>query len=254
MASDDNKSLYRGDLASTPLPEMLVTIHRYKAPGVIGCVLGDQVRRIYVDSGNIIFATSNNLDDSLGIRLMRKELITRSQFDESVRRLKQSGAKRQGAILVEMGAIDPKVLFVEVREQVQEIVWSVFEWNAGNVSFEPGRPTTQEFIKLSLPIREAVMQGVRRVRDARLLVARIGKKATVLQKVPNADFSNLTLASEEQVQYDLVDGRTPFVDLVQLGPLAPAENAKILYALFALKLIAVKDSTPVKVKVGGARG
>lgn len=249
MSSDENKSLYRGDLSTTPLPEMLVTIHRYKAPGVIGCVREDQVRRIYIDSGNITFATSNNLDDSLGVRLMRKNLITRAQFDESVRRLKESGTKRQGAILVEMGAVDPKVLFNEVRDQVQQIVWSVFEWSSGTVSFEPGRPLTQEFIKLSLPTREAVMEGVRRVRDARLLVARIGKKATILSKVSNADFSNLNLAAEEQVQYDIVDGRTPFVDLVQLGPLAPAENAKILYALFALKLIAVKDSAGVKVKV-----
>lgn len=249
MALDENKSLYRGDLATTPLPEMLVTVHRYKAPGVIACVLGDQVRRIYIDAGNIIFATSNNLDDSLGVRLMRKDLITRAQFDESVRILKKSGAKRQGVILVEMGAINPKVLFDEVKDQVQGIVWSVFEWNAGTVSFEPGRPLTTEFIKLNVPTREAVMEGVRRVRDARTLVSRIGKKATVLQKITNADFSNLTLKAEEQVQYDLVDGKTAFVDLVQLGPLAPAENAKIVYALYALKLISVKESSGVKVKV-----
>jgi hypothetical protein len=249
MASDDNKSLYRGDLARTPLPEMLITIHRYKAPGVIGCVLGDQVRRIYIDAGNIVFATSNNLDDSLGVRLMKKELITRAQFDESVRQLKQSGAKRQGGILVDMGAIDPKVLFNEVKDQVQQIVWTVFEWSEGTVSFEPGKPLTQEFIKLNLPTREAVMQGVRRIKDARLLVARIGKKATILQKVPNADFSNLKLLPEEQVQYDLVDGKLPFVELVQMGPLAPSENAKILYALYALKLISVKEIAGVTVKV-----
>ncbi len=249
MASEENKGLFRGDLAKTPLPEMLVTIHRYKAPGVIACVLGDQVRRIYIDEGNIIFATSTNLDDSLGVRLMRKDLITRDQFDESVDRLKKSGAKRQGAILVEMGAIAPKVLFQEVKDQVQEIVWAIFEWNQGTVSFEPGRPMSQEFIKLNVPTREAVMQGVRRVRDARALVSRIGKKATILQKIPNADFSNLTLSAEEQVQYDLVDGKKTFVDLVQLGPLAPAENAKIVYALFALKLIAVKEASGLKVKV-----
>lgn len=249
MASDENKSLYRGDLAKTPLPEVLVTIHRYKAPGVIACVMDDQVRRIYIDAGNIVFATSNNLEDSLGVRLMRKDLITRSQFDESVQRLKQTGAKRQGAILVEMGAIDPKALFNEVRDQVQQIVWTVFEWSSGTVSFEPGKPLTQEFIKLNLPTREAVMRGVRRITDARLLVARIGRKATILQKVANADFSNLALLTEEQVQYDLVDSKNSFVDLVQLGPLAPAENAKILYALFALKLISVRETSAVKVKV-----
>jgi hypothetical protein len=153
-------------------------------------------------------------------------------------------------ILVEMRAIEPKQLFVSVKEQVQEIVWSVFEWTEGTVSFQPGRDRTQEFIKLNIPTRQAVVQGVRRVADARGLVARMGKKATILAPVPDADFSNLTLAAEEQVQYELVDGKKALYELIQYGPLAPAENAKILYALYALKLIEVKEPpAAVKVKV-----
>lgn len=248
MSSEKN-SLFKGDLAQTPLPEVLVTIHRYKAPGVIECASEDRIRQIYIDEGNIIFATSNSLEDSLGMRLMREGLITREQFDESVQRLKTSGAKRQGVILVEMRVIDPKQLFVSVKEQVQTIVWDVFEWESGRVSFEPGRSRSQEFIKLNIPTRQAVIQGVRRVRDARGLVGRIGKKATVLEKVPDADFARLSLTPEEQVQWDLVDGKKALYELIQLGPLAPAENAKILYALFALKLISVKGPSGIKVKV-----
>ncbi len=249
MSSSSSKSLFRGDLSQTPLPEVLVTIHRYKAPGVIECVRPEETKRIYIDDGNIIFATSTNIDDSLGIRLLQQGTITEEQFDESVRRLKESGAKRQGVILVEMRAIDPKQLFVSVKDQVQSIVWSVFEWSDGTVEFEPGSQKTQEFIKLNIPTRTAVMQGVRRINDARALIARIGKKATILTRVADADFSNLTLSPEEQVQYDLVDGKKALYELIQYGPLAPAENAKILYALYALKLIQVKEASVLKVKV-----
>jgi hypothetical protein len=243
------KSLFKGDLAQTPLPEVLVTIHRYKAPGVVECIRPSETKHIFIDEGNIIFATSTNIADSLGIRLLEQKLITKAQFDESVERLKESGAKRQGVILVEMRAIEPKQLFVSVKEQVQDIVWSVFEWTEGTVSFQPGRDRTQEFIKLNFPTRQAVIQGVRRIGDARTLVARMGKKATVLARVAEADFSNLALAPEEQVQYELVDGKKALYELIQYGPLSPAENAKILYAFFALRLIQVKESTGIKVKV-----
>ncbi|MBI2213534.1 MAG: DUF4388 domain-containing protein [Acidobacteria bacterium] len=250
MSANSAKSLFKGDLSQTPLPEVLVTIHRYKVPGVVECVRGDETRQIFIDEGNIIFATSTNIDDSLGVRLLKQGLITNAQFDESVTRLKESGAKRQGVILVEMRAIEPKQLFVSVKEQVQDIVWSVFEWAEGSVSFQPGRERAQEFIKLNIPTRQAVIQGVRRIADARTLVNRMGKKATILAPVPAADFSNLTLTPEEQVQYELVDGTKALYELIQYGPLAPAENAKILYALYALKLIQVKElAGGVKVKV-----
>ncbi|MGK2857102.1 MAG: DUF4388 domain-containing protein [Thermoanaerobaculia bacterium] len=249
MSSNSANSLFKGDLSQTPLPEVLVTIHRYKAPGVVECVSASETKHIYIDEGNIIFATSTNIDDSLGIRLLKQGIITREQFDESVTRLKESGAKRQGVILVEMRAIEPKQLFVSVKEQVQDIVWSVFEWTEGTVSFQPGRDRTQEFIKLNFPTRQAVIQGVRRIADARTLVARMGKKATVLAKVADADFANLSLTSEEQAQYELVDGKKALYELIQYGPLSPAENAKILYSLFALKLVQVKEAAGIKVKV-----
>jgi len=250
MSVNSAKSLFKGDLSQTPLPEVLVTIHRYKAPGVIECARENETKQIFIDEGNIIFATSTNVDDSLGIRLLKQGLITRAQFDESVVRLKESGAKRQGVILVEMRAIEPKQLFVSVKEQVQDVVWSVFEWADGVVSFQPGRERAQEFIKLNIPTRQAVIQGVRRIVDARALVGRMGKKATILEPVADADFANLTLFPEEQVQYELVDGRKALYELIQYGPLAPTENAKILYALFALKLIQVRElAGGVKVKV-----
>lgn len=249
MSSNSAKSLFKGDLSQTPLPEVLVTIHRYKAPGVVECVRPGETKHIFIDEGNIIFATSTNIADSLGIRLLQQGIISQAQFDESVEKLKESGAKRQGVILVEMRAIEPKQLFVSVKEQVQDIVWSVFEWAEGTVSFQPGRDRTQEFIKLNFPTRQAVIQGVRRIADARTLVARMGKKATVFARVPDADFSNLALTPEEQVQYELVDGKKALYELIQYGPLAPAENAKILYALFALRLVEVKETAGIKVKV-----
>src|SRR5512141_723324 len=102
--------LYQTDLAQTPLAEILVTIHRYKVPGLVECRNEDQVKRIYLDKGRIIFATTNQLSESLGDMLLAEGRITRPQYDESVQRLKLTG-KRHGTTMVEMRIISAEELF-----------------------------------------------------------------------------------------------------------------------------------------------
>jgi hypothetical protein len=237
--------LYQTDLAQSPLPEILVTIHRYRAPGKVECRRGAEVKTIYLDNGQIIFAASNQIRDSLGDRLLRAGKISQEQYDESVRLLATTG-KRQGTILTEMQVLEPRELFVTIREQIQEIVWSVFTWDFGTVAFTPGRDKYHEFVKLKIAVPQAILQGVRKMPDPRALVSRLGAKATVLERT-DRKVEDLTLNEDEQRVLDAVDGKQPLFELVQLPPLAGFDNARILYAFFALQLIAVK--TPVKVQV-----
>lgn len=237
---------YSSDLAQTPLPEVLATISRYKVPGVVDCHRGSETKSIFIEAGSIIFATSSDVADSLGDRLLSQGRINQDQYDTSVRLLQQ-GNKRQGTILVEMKAIEPKDLFIAVREQVQAIVWSIFEWTEGAVLFEPGRERTQEFIKLNIPLRQAILQGVRGVRDAKALVARIGNKTTVLQRNTEIDTKDLLLAPEEEELLAAVDGKNTLYELTGMPGLPAAQNAKLLYAFFVLKLISVKPPKQLKV-------
>src|SRR5436305_14836812 len=87
--------LYQSDLAQTPLPEILVTIHRYKAPGVVECRRGDVVKRIFLDRGQIIFAATNQLSESLGDKLLNAGRLTLEQYDASLVRARETG-KRHG--------------------------------------------------------------------------------------------------------------------------------------------------------------
>lgn len=243
------RSQYRSELSSTPLPEVLLTVYKYRAPGVIECARGEVGKSIYLDQGNIIFASSNQTADSLGDRLLAAGKITREQYDESVRSLTAPGnVKRQGTILVEMGVLQPKELFVNVRDQVQDIVWSIFDWDTGEVTFTPGRDKQTEFIKLAIPIREAVMQGIRRIAAAKALIPRVGSKATVLERVAGADESDLELEPDERAFLETVDGKRTLFDLVSAGPLPPAQAARLLYAFRLLGLVQPRHAKAMKVQ------
>ena len=243
--STSSKPVYQTEIQRTPLPEILVTIHRYKAPGVIECRRGNELKEIFLDRGSIIFATSNQVRDSLGDKLLREGKITQEQYDESVRRLVSTG-KRQGTILTEMNLIAPESLFEAVRDQILDVVWSVFTWDVGTVSFTPGRHKQQEFVKSDIPIPQAILQGVRRVPDAKPLVARIGTKATILCRT-DKPIEDVALDPDEQRLLDACDGKRALFDLISIGPLSAANNARILYAFFALQLISAK--TPERIKM-----
>lgn len=251
-SSSSSKYEYRGDLSQIPLPEVLATIHRYSAPGAIECRRGVETKNILIDEGRIIWANSNNLADSLGYRLLEQGKIGRDSLDESVRRLNEESGKRQGAILVDMKLLEPKDLFVAVREQVQSIVWSIFEWTDGQVSFRPGREGQGELIKLNIPIRQAILQGVPLVRDAKLLVSRMGTRTTVLQR--NAEPGpELPLGPDEQRLWSAIDGKKTLFELTQFPGHPPSQNAKILYAFHALGLIGPKVPIKVQVKTAGTK-
>ena len=239
--------LYQTDLAQIPLPEILVTIHRYRAPGMIECRNGDVVKRIFLDRGEIIFATSSRLADSLGDKLLREGKITREQYDASVELLRKTG-KRHGVTLLEMNLLEPKDLFVAVRDQIQEIVWSLFEWTSGTVAFTPGRDKHLEFVKIEISIAQAILRGARRLPDPKRLLQRIGTRTTVLDRTPNG-LAGATLDAGEQSLLDAVDGRSTLYELVNRPPGLPGDNARLLYALFALQLIGVKQAKTIKVQV-----
>jgi hypothetical protein len=251
LPSDDpqpsSAPLYQSDLAQTPLPEILVTIHRYRVPGIIECRRGAEMKSVFVEGGEIIFAASNQIRDSLGDKLLQEGKITREQYDESVRQLAATG-KRQGTILTEMRVLEPRELFVALTEQIQGILWSLFGWDSGTVTFRPGREKHLEFLKLQLPVPQAIMNGVRHMPDARVLVSRLGVKTTLFEQTGKS-VPGLTLAADEQRLLDAVDGKRTLFELTQTPPLTAGENARILYALFVVGLIAIKETKQIKVQL-----
>ncbi len=227
--------LYTTDIAQTPLPEVLVKIHRYRAPGRLDCRRGEERKRVYLERGDIIFATTNRIAESLGDMLMNMAMITREQYDESLLRVRQTG-KRHGTVLVEMKILSSEQLFNAVRDHIQGILWSIFAWDFGSVGFTPGRDRRLEFIKVEIPIPQAVMQGVRFMPDVRAIVARLGARTTAFFPT-GKHVEGLTLHADEQTLLAHVDGQRPLYDLVSLPPLSAADNARVLYALKTLGLI-----------------
>lgn len=230
-----SKFQYRGDLAETPLPKVLATIHRYRVPGVVTARRPDAIKKIFLDAGKVVFATSSDLDDALGAFLVRNGLLTPAQLEESGRRIAETG-RRQGEVLIEMGALPADKLASAVVAQVSAILWSIFDWEAGEVTFEVGRFRAEEKVQMDLPIDRAIRDGLLKAANPKSLVKRLGPSWTVLERIPNAAPA-VELSADEMRFLELVDGRTAFVDLCRKGPGDAATNARLLFLFFCLDLI-----------------
>jgi len=243
----ERTSQYRGDLRQTALPEMLAIIHQARVAGVIEAVLGEVTKRIYLENGYVVHASSSDLADSLGGYLRRVGKLSEADFRSAMAK-RATGGRRLGELLIEHGALSPGQVFQAIREHVEAIVWSLFAWEEGTVTFNIGALDTREMVRIQIPLRQVIVQGVKRAANAKSLVTRMGGKETLFGPFYKLeDLIDIALDAEEYRLLAMVDGRRSLYELATKGPLAPPENARLLYAYSVLNLIRkieAPESTP----------
>jgi hypothetical protein len=254
----DDEHVFSDDLSEVALPQMLATIHRHGVPGVIECARGSDRKQIYFLDGDVIFATSSDREESLGQYLLMKGRISPAQLEVASREIGRFPGRRLGAILVQMGFLGAHEVAVAIREQVQQIVWGLFNWSYGSVEFRVGRVREHDGQQVSISTPRVIMGGCKRIIDAKVVTARLGGRNAVLKREEWPDhLSGFQLERGERALLEMVDGTTSLFQLCEEGPLSPGINARVLYALCELGLIGqVGEDRPghIKIQVKSAPG
>ena len=231
---------YRGDLASQPLAEVLFTIYHYRVPGVIQAVHSDVLKRIYVKDGHIVHASTTDIRESLGCYLLNHGLISRHDFRETMR-LRRESSERYGVILVEEGLLSPAELYKSIRLQTAEIVWELFGWSDGQISFTVGEFNEPSSVFIQMPLRQAIKDGLRRTGSGPELLRRVGSGDTVLEPAYDVEaMIELALRPRECELLSLVDGQRTLDEICDAGPFALDVNQRLLYAYEVLKFVRQK--------------
>lgn len=240
----ERKFEYRGDLAVTPLPEILATIERYRVPGALSVSRPGRNRRIYLEDGTVVFAASDESEVRLGTYLIRHGMLPEDVVRSAETRLAGDGI-RLGQILLRLELLDQPTLDAAIGEQVREILWGAFDWDSGEVVFDVGTGRGEEPIRIDLPIADVIVEGVRKAASVRRFVDRLGSGQSILEKsggpVPEGLFT-----PEELALYELVDGRASVQLLCEKGPGSASQNARLLYAFFCLDLARSREPSGVR--------
>jgi len=246
----DEGFVYKGQLEETALPEMLATIHRHHVPGVMELRRGGVVKHIYMIDGDIIFADSTDSMERLGDVLLSEGRLTKGQLNVASDELIRSEGKRLGEILVELGFLRSEELGPAVRRQVQRILWSLFNWDRGDVTFRVGRFRESEVYKITIPTARAILDGCRKISDGRAITAQLGGRNAVLRRreVP-PHLTSLRLQTGERNLLEMADGEKTLFQLCEEGPFSAGINARVLFAFVALQLLETEIRTPSGVKI-----
>jgi len=225
---------YHGDLAVTPLAEILATIHRYRVPGIVNVSADGRARRIVVEDGAVIFAASNEKDLGLAAYLLNQGELDAETAREVEARQTREGL-RIGQVLLQMGVLTPERLNAAIAGQVREILLGAIEWESGEVVFEIGARRTGDFVRMDLPLPDVILEGIRRAANVKRLIQRLGSAQAILEKT-SGEVLDL-FSPPERAFLASVDGKTPLQRLCSRGPGGLAENARLLYAFFCLGLL-----------------
>jgi hypothetical protein len=217
---------------------MLAIIHRTRVAGILEATRGEFTKRVWIENGYVVHASSSDLVDSLGGFLRRSGRLTEEQLEQAMQRRAETVNRRLGELLIELGFLSPAEIYRAIREHAEGIVWSLFSWESGSVTFRIGIPELVEIVRIQIPLRQVILQGVKRVGNAKALVAKLGGRDAVYE--PCFRFEDLIEVALDGQEYGLlatVDGRRTLLELCSEGPLPPADAARLLYAYHVLGLI-----------------
>jgi hypothetical protein len=93
-----------GNLREHFLPELLFQLYEKKQTGTLVFALGEFKKALVYEQGEIIFASSNLKEDSLGESLLRSGMISLTDFAHA--ESKTNNELRFGDALMQMGVVD----------------------------------------------------------------------------------------------------------------------------------------------------
>ena len=231
-----------GSLRAISTPDLLTFINLIKKTGTLTLQQGDNTQKIFWERGEIIFASSSDPEVSLGSFLVRHGKITPEQNMKSG--LQVEPGKRQGRILVQMGILTPKALWWAVKNQVLEIIYSVFTARDGWFYFEETEETYGEKIKLSTSTTNIVMEGIRRLDEWPRIKEILPNDRIVPRLAPKEkrDKTVKFLEAEEAI-LSLVDNERTVRDIIYLSNMEEFETLRLLMAFVLARYVQVPEGS-----------
>lgn len=230
----DRDLVLTADVRAFALADLLSLIHSSRKSGYLLFNHEEHEKSVFLHRGEVIFATSNQRVDRLGECLLRDERLTLDQLREAERRFTREG--RFGKVLVELGVLTPRDLWDAVKLQVEEVVRSLFAYAAGEVHFWEGEIEPDNVVRLSLPTKRLISEGLRRRDELMKFLATLEGADTKLELLEGMRGH---LSASERAFIDLLASGEDFGTIcrrIGLDPLSAARTVKLLILSGTIRL------------------
>jgi hypothetical protein len=230
----DRDLAFSADVGSFSLADILNLLHSSNKSGFLHFEDGDHEKSIYLHRGEVVFASSNQTLDRLGNCLLRAGEITSEQFEEARSAYRPPG--HFGKILVERGFLSPRELWNGVKMQIEEIVRSLFSYDAGNVLFWEGEVRPDNVVRLSLPTRRLIAEGLRRRDELIKFLAAIEDPQVTFERSSGIE---VNLSGTERTVFGLLGEGISFAEICRRAGVEPLACARTIRHLRLIGVVTV---------------
>jgi curved DNA-binding protein CbpA/DNA-binding response OmpR family regulator len=224
----------RGSLGRQPFAHVLQQIYAGRMTGAL-LLTSDKVKKvIQVENGYPVSVRSNDPAECLGQILLLQRMISAETLAETLRQMKAS-KKRQGELLVEMGALSPYNLSRALVLQMEAKLLEVFSWREGRFAFKKGHHGRDQPVRLERTTAALILEGIRRSYDAERMHSVLAP-CSGLYLMPSPDrrqrLQDITSDPNEQRFIDSLDGSVKF-EAALATTMIPTDRARLLLVAMA---------------------
>jgi hypothetical protein len=233
----------KGSLSEVSFIEILKDLSASSLTGMVRLETGPVIKVVYLQSGTIAFASSNEKSDRLTEVLKRAGKLTPEQIEHAQARIKPNVSL--GKTLVELGYISPKDLLWGARMQVEGILYQLLFWEKGSYQVLEG-PLPKEIVSLGLTAPQIIYNGILQTRDRDWILRHIGSPEAIYAKVPDFEqkYAEYHLGAE-QIS-DNIDGNHSLEEIAQSIGIDTFEVCKTVAALQVLELARTQPFKPTQ--------
>ena len=209
--------------------------------------------KVYFDGGSVVHAEIRSNPHPLGALLVHSGKIDEADLGRA-RDLQVRGDKRRlGRILVSIGAITERDLERQVRQQIEEVIFELMNWQEGFFSFsEESRKEMPSDILVRIPTEALLMEGARRIDEWSLIekkIPHLGMVPTIAANQSGGD-GDLDLLPSEWALLVAIDGGRDVRSLAVALGTSEFETAKTVFGLESAGVLMLKEgAAPVATAV-----
>jgi hypothetical protein len=236
----------QGNIEKFTLPEIFQLIASSRKSGTLGIQKDDSIVMVYFKEGAIVYGYGPRQTFHLGQLLKDKKIITEQQLEQAVEiQAKTENTKRLGEILISRGFIDRADLETVVRNQVEELLFSLLSWQTGSFKFYENQYPTDEEITVRLSVENVILEGLRRVDETNFVKEIITdfNQVFAISAAQGVRTREVSLQAEEWNVMALVNGSRAVNEICDMYP---ADRHETLKKLAHLKLAGLIVKTEAK--------
>jgi hypothetical protein len=230
------EAVLHGDISAFRLPDVLTFLSNTRKSGTLTLSSGGNQAWLFFADGALVYASSNQEPFRLGSILLRKRKITRAQRDR-IDELMQREGGRFGDLAVQENVLTEDQLRDFLKVQVSEIVYDAFVWHGGTFSFTQEMTLPSYAVTIAIDLPNLIMEGARRIQEWEECIRLLPDKSIVLRVVTTPRDEKITLTAEEWKILFLINGQRTLEDLCEAANEEPLTVYRVVYGLYANKLI-----------------